>query len=274
MSFKTTTIKSLIVLTAVSLLYVSCKKSETKPNTITIDKKALSLQLAQSLYQGLANTQGSAKQKVSAVNSRLRVNEVGVTPVACGVPLDSVVNHTSTLGDITETTTGRLNLSFLCDQDHNLTPMGYVLVDSLRILKSSNTMDYLTTIKQNYNVQAFHGTGTSYSYGFVSVNGTQHSQVVITDKTPGGKVTSQFNDFTLNNTIVGAQTAAGYTVGFGNVNFAVHGDYDGAAYAFSGKMLFTESWKALVMFSPTESYWVNFQTGEVTVSDQNYWSSF
>jgi hypothetical protein len=254
MTFKARSITVVSLLLAiVALFYASCKKSETSGIDNGINKKEISIQLAKNLYASFTgSTDASRKMAASVSRSGLKVNTT-----QCGTSVDSVVNSTIIIsGTSTQISTGHINTKYICD--NNGWTIGYTLTDSLRTIRSLPTYDYEATVKQKYDAIA-----KNYNYGVVTVNGTQQSHIIQTNKFPTPKTTDQFNNFTLKEMVVDALAAKGADIISGTALFDVHGTMAGTAFSFPGEIAFIGDYKVVVSFSG-EAYTVNMLTDEVT----------
>ena len=242
-----------LLLIVVALFYVSCKKGETSGIDNGVNKKEISIQIAKNLYESFTgSTDASRKMAASVSRSGLQVNTT-----QCGTSVDSVVNSTITVaGTSTQTITGHINTKYICD--NNGWTIGYTLTGSILIVRSLPTYDYEATVKQKYDAIA-----KNYNYGVVSVNGTQQSHIIQTNKFPTPKTTDQFNNFTLKEMVVDALAAKGADIISGTALFDVHGTIAGTAFSFPGEIAFIGDYKVVVSFSG-EAYTVNMLTDEVT----------
>jgi hypothetical protein len=151
----------------ISIFYVSCKKGQTTP-VAQADYKALSSNIALSLYQSLTGKYGAASvnngieapSNVGATNSGKTL--FSVTP-SCGAIVQTPYSYNIVAHDTTGTTSGTLKFTYTCSTNN---VDGYIVREADTTLLGNAKFSSNIIVVQEYTVKALDQT-----YKLVSMDG-------------------------------------------------------------------------------------------------------
>jgi len=199
---KTNFTRSLLILTAVTVLYTSCKKSDNykpSPQPAATDYKALSGQIALNFmksfsgdYSGNMNTNSiKGPADITFTHKGPVLFAIGGTNPLCGTNIDSTYSNNIQPGDSTEYIFHKFKFTYLCD---NKRPYGYIEKDSVvNSVTGSKVSNYYYSVGQNYTVKA-----TDITYKIITMNGGITTNISTTTFGPSYLVNGQpSNDITL-----------------------------------------------------------------------------
>lgn len=184
-------------LSAIVMLYASCKKETVKKNTAaTTDYKALSSQVATTFYQAITGQYGSVDVskgikspfKANAAHKGLTLNDV---PSLCGFAVDTTYNYTVVspgdpgyqFTDTTKTYHGNFHFVYTCTAG---IVNGYDVTDSVSYNASTFNFRSASSLAQHYIVKALDQT-----YKVVSMDGT------LSARTNENKIGEEVNSYSI-----------------------------------------------------------------------------
>jgi hypothetical protein len=163
-------LKIIIALFIITCTYSACKQNAVDP-AAPVDTKALSMQIASSLYKSLTGQYGGANVNDGIKAPSNIFNQKGLSvsnppnPL-CGYAIDTAFNNTVKVKDSTNNFAGKFHFVYTCT---NNIVNGYTVYDSLRNTQNGPTFSNIYMVAQNYAVVALDNT-----YKFVSMDGYIH----------------------------------------------------------------------------------------------------
>lgn len=257
----------LVLLAVAVLLYPSCKKDQAAVNNqTTLDYKAMSGQIAMSLYRGITGQYGGTDVSKGIVlpanvnvanHAGLRLNS---TSTLCGFGVDTTFSSSRLAGDTTSTLFGDFHFVYNCSAS---TPDGYTVHDSLTTTQSGKSFSYKYTVAQNYVVKALDQT-----YRVVSMNGSIYTFVY----SRAGAYYELSSAYKLHNLVVNFSSGTA-DITSGVSSFTMFGYQqsanpldDGHPVQYAGTIVYSGNHLArlTITANPGVTYLVNLQTGLVT----------
>jgi len=182
---KTNFTRSLIILTAITILYASCKKSGMKSSEqpSETDYMALSGQIAANFMKSLSGQYGGNINS-GDIKTPSSINFTHKGPILfstanplCGYTLDTTYSNNIKPGDSTQYVFGLFKFTYICD---NTRPFGYIEKDSVvNSVTGSKVLNYFYSVSQNYIVKA-----TDLTYKVVTMDGGINSVISTTTYGP------------------------------------------------------------------------------------------
>lgn len=264
---------SLAVLTATTCLYLSCKKSETKPGSVkpSLSTEEIGKQISLGLFTSLSGgISQSDNIKPNQTTGKVTTMDYG-TP--CGSSVKTPTNKTIVSGDTTRKYVGYSIFTYMCDGyfHNNWNVDAYTLLDTSKTTETGTRFanNYTTTL--NYVVKA-----ADSHYAYITISGTT-STAWHTSKVKNG-VTTEFHDLNTQyklNEVLAQRTATNPEYKLGRVDFTTQVvDKDattganGNAFGYSGYIIFLPDHTARLYFKNADGtyniYVTNLLTGELT----------
>ncbi|BAU55929.1 hypothetical protein [Mucilaginibacter gotjawali] len=263
-------LKLTLLFTALSVVYLSCKKNETTVVKSKTDYAALSGRIAVDLYKSITGQYGGANVKngikapvnLTGNKNALSFSTFAMSPL-CGFTIDTSYNYNQTATDTSINYTGNFHFVYTCSAD---IPDGYIVRDSITNTYSGAAFNAPYTVAQDYKVQALDKT-----YKTVSMNGynySSHNYRVLK-----GQVTLGFDYFYSGFKLLGlivdvsgsvpdvvSGTSTFYNFEYNNLP---GGPIDGVQTATTGTITFLGNHQAEIS-TGGKNYRVNLLTGIVT----------
>ncbi|WP_374949991.1 hypothetical protein [Mucilaginibacter sp.] len=260
-------------LIAVTLLHVSCKKSDNVAPTKELNTADISKRIALNLYRSLSTgvtATGSNGVKTSGART-----VVTMDANTCGQVATTLTNTSAVNGDTTTSYAGRRVFTYKCDGffHDGVTLDAYNLIDTLTKTQKGAGFNNSYSIALNYNVKSLEA-----DYSKVSVNGFT-STTEYNSKVSGTAVTSfnkiatgyTWDNITANRTPNDAEKA---TFVSGRVQFVTNitakeadATTESTVIVYNGTMDFMPGnlVKMIVnVGTATKTYMINLVTGELT----------
>jgi hypothetical protein len=249
----------IIALTAVALIYTSCKKSAEKP-TNTVDPKKvtqqIALNLATSFYGGLGGFDFSngLHPQISAVRPGFKKIVINTVNPECGLSLDTTLAYTENIDTAKLSVAGRLKYSTTCI---NNKVSGLTFYDSLLVAMSTPSMAIKYKIGQNLTIASLN---PSNNHAQLSFNGTMNMGTELEYKTGSKqKLTMVFN-YKLTQLIIDPSDNG--DIKSGAAVFKTTGNTPEGKWDYTGTIQFLGDHKVKITINGS-TYTVNIQTGQI-----------